>query len=582
MLAFEDLLLAKVFAEDQILPVDLLQKMVVFLDQHSGSLVNLMVSQGYIPENDPRLESSKNKTERYLFMMKEAIFGEMLRKSGALSKDLIGKLKKFQKREGYSRSMKDILERSGHLQHKPQILEVVEQKTMQRLTKHRDGILVKYRHENFAGISRPLTKQSKSAESVEITRAPSSPKIKLPTPEQLNRQATPFPPSQRHESPQYTHPSPETTVEAPVPTPKIPASSPSSPPSSLPPPLLDTPPTQNPAPQSEEEKNLQQSEKQGHYVDRGTMAMTVPDLHDIEGHGDDPYVGIVVGDTYKFVKRLGQGAMGVVYLAKALDRDELVAVKLILDAEKNPEAVSRFKREILASSFFDHPNTVQIYDQGETGAGAQYIVLEYVRGEEVRVVLKREKRFSKVLAVDLIVQLLEGLAAVHRGDVIHKDLKPENLMLTARNGQPFLKIMDFGLARILNTQDQVFSDQIYMTRDGQISGSPAYIAPETISEDTIGRYTDIYSVGITFFEFLTGCLPYGARSLREHIMGHLYKNAQPLEKLYPEGNFPPGMQLFIDRCLKKKPKERFQTCEEALAFIREHIEPAVLAEEAGA
>lgn len=575
MLAFEDLLLAKVFAEDQILPVDLLKKMVVFLDQHSGSLVSLMVSQGFIPEDDPRIESSKTKTERYLFMMKEAIFGEMLLKSRALSNDLVDKLKKFQKREGYSRSMKEILERSGHLQHQPQILEFVEQKTLQRLIKHRDGIILKYRAENFAGISRPLTKQSKSAEAVEIQRAPSSPKIKLPTPRELNRQATPFPPTERSKGPQYTyHPSPESTVESPVPTPQY---------SSLPPPLLEEPQNQNPAPQSEEEKNLQQSERQGHYVDRGTMAMTVPDIHDIAGNSDDPYVGVVVGDNYKFIKRLGQGAMGVVYLAKALDRDELVAVKLILDAEKNPEAVSRFKREILASSFFDHPNTVQIYDQGETGAGAQYIVLEYVRGEEVRVVLKREKRFSKVLAVDLIVQLLEGLAAVHRGDIIHKDIKPENLMLTARNGQPFLKIMDFGLARILNTEDQVFSDQIYMTRDGHISGSPAYIAPETISEDTIGRYTDIYSVGITFFEFLTGLLPYGARSLREHIMGHLYKTAQPLKKLYPEGDFPPGMQLFIDRCLKKKPKERFQTCEEALAFIKEHIEPAVLAEdEAGA
>ncbi|MDF1662018.1 MAG: serine/threonine-protein kinase [Planctomycetota bacterium] len=576
MLAFEDLLLAKVFAEDQILPVDLLKKMVVFLDGQGGSLVSLMISQGFIPEDDPRLESSKIKTERYLFMMKEAIFAEMLRQSGALTSDLFGKLKKFQKREGYSRSMKEILERSGHLQNNPQILDVVEHKTIQRLTKHREGIILKYRHEDFAGIARPLTKQSKNAESVEITRAPSSPKIKLPTPKELNRQVTPFPPSHRNAGPQYTyHPSPDSTVEAPRPI-QAPAA---SQPSSLPPPLLDAPEAQNVAQQSEEEKNLQNSHKQGHYVDRGTMAMTVPDIHDIAGNSDDPYVGVVVGDTYKFIKRLGQGAMGVVYLAQALDRDELVAVKLILDAEKNPEAVSRFKREILASSFFDHPNTVQIYDQGETGAGAQYIVLEYVRGEEVRVVLKREKRFSKVLAVDLIVQLLEGLAAVHRGDVIHKDLKPENLMLTARNGQPFLKIMDFGLARILNTQDQVFSDQIYMTRDGQISGSPAYIAPETISEDTIGRYTDIYSVGITFFEFLTGTLPYGARSLREHIMGHLYKNAQPLEKLYPQGNFPPAMQLFIDRCLKKKPKERFQSCEEALAFIKEHIEPAVLAEE---
>lgn len=564
MLAFEDLLLAKVFAEDQILPVDLLQKMVVFLDRQGGSLVHLMVSQGFIPEDDPRLEMSKVKTERYLFMMKEAIFGEMLRKSGALSKDLIGKLKKFQKREGYSRSMKEILERSGHLQHNPQILEIVEQKTVQRLTKHRDGIIVKYRNENFAGLERPLTKQSKSAESVQITRAPSSPKIKLPTPKELSQEVTPTPPPQRPVT-QYTYDPGLSSTPTPPPQPQ---------PSSLPPPLLEA--EAKAAPQSEEEKKLQNSEKQGHYIDRGTMAMTVPDIQDLSGNRDDPYVGVVVSETYEFVKRLGQGAMGVVYLAKALDRDELVAVKLILDAEKNPEAVSRFKREILASSFFDHPNTVQIYDQGETGAGAQYIVLEYVRGEEVRVVLKREKRFSKVLAVDLIVQLLEGLAAVHRGDVIHKDLKPENLMLTARNGQPFLKIMDFGLARILNTEDQVFSDQIYTTRDGHISGSPAYIAPETISEDTIGRYTDIYSVGITFFEFLTGLLPYGARSLREHIMGHLYKNPQPLNKLYPEGNFPASMQQFIDRCLNKKPKERFQTCEEALAFIKEHIEPAIL------
>jgi hypothetical protein len=552
LLAFEDLLLAKVFAEDQILSADLLQKMIIYLDRQGGSLVELMVQQNYVAPEDERIPASRLKMQRYLFMMREAIFAEMLRKSRALPSDLFDQLKKYQKHEGYNRSMKEILERSGYLAQG--VLDGVASKTAARLRKHRDGILVKYRQENFAGVRRALTKQSKDANSVVISRAPSDPRLKLPP-----APAAPAPAAQGA-GPQgsFSQPlnSPNTAIQSRTPAPPAPKL------------RADVDAAIN------QGETIQFQHRSGSRADRATLAMIVPDLNDLRAQSDDPYIGAVIGDNYTLLKRLGQGAMGVVYLGQALDRDELVAVKLVLEFKKNPEAISRFKREILATSFFDHENVVQIYEAGETDDGAYFMVLEYVRGEEIRDVLRREKRFSPVQSVELIIQLLEGLSAAHNANIIHKDIKPENLMLTARNGRMFVKIMDFGLARILDAGEE-FGDQIYKTMEGRISGSPAYIAPETISGDAVDAFSDIYSVGITFFEFLTGVLPYGAKSLREHIMSHLYKKPKSLKELYPAGDFPPAMQEFIDICLKKKTAERFQSCEEALEFIRVHIEASM-------
>jgi hypothetical protein len=542
LLDFEDLLLAKVFSEEAILDLDLLQKMVIYLDRQGGSLVALMVQQNCISETDPRIAASRTKMQRYLFMMREAIFGEMLFKSKALTPDLLVKLKTFQKREGYSRSMKLILEQSGYLD--MNMLNSVAEKTLARMSKHRNGILLKYRQEQFKGVKRPLTKQSKSASAVSISRAPSDPKINLPS----------LPLQKTTGSPDLSVQNPEQSIRT--------GTEP------------DISHMEGPASEVVEGEQMAQS---GDYISRETLAMTVPDIEDLRGQSTDPYVGVVIGDHFRLIKRLGQGAMGVVYLAQARDSDELVAVKLVLEIKKNPEAINRFKREILATSFFDHPNVVQIYEAGETSDGAYFMVLEYVRGEEIRDVLKRQKRFTPIESVGLLVQLLEGLSAAHKANIIHKDIKPENLMLTARDGQPYLKIMDFGLARILDIEED-FGDQIYKTMEGQISGSPAYIAPETISGDEVTQPADIYSVGITFFELLSGALPYGARSLREHIMSHLYKPAKPLSEIYPAGQFPPEIQEFIDKCLQKNPAHRFQSCDEALEFVKTRIDPALLRE----
>lgn len=306
------------------------------------------------------------------------------------------------------------------------------------------------------------------------------------------------------------------------------------------------------------------------------MALAVPGL---DGGDDDPYLGLAIDGRFELTRRLGQGAMGMVYLAQNLQpdedcRDDLLAVKLVLDADKKPDYVARFKREILATSFFSHPNCVQIFAAGPTGDGAFFMALEYVRGEELHQILKRDGPLQPVRAFDLIIQLLEGLSAPHNANILHKDIKPENIMITDRGGQEFVKLMDFGLARILD--NEAFKDQIYTTMEGQISGSPAYMAPEIITQDRIGPFTDIYSVGITLFELLTGDQPYGAKGVREHIASHLYKEPRKLLEVNPNLKIPDSVRELIFHMLEKAPSKRIKSCEEALAFIREKIEPELL------
>ena len=301
-----------------------------------------------------------------------------------------------------------------------------------------------------------------------------------------------------------------------------------------------------------------------------TMAMTLPE--DLADDAGDPWVGVVVGGRYRLERRLGEGAMGMVYLARETDdEDTLVAVKLVLEAVKRPDIVSRFQREILATSFFDHPNCVQIHDAGERDDGSYYMVLEYVRGEELREIFKREKPFSVERTLNIMEQTLLGLEAAHSANVVHKDMKPENLMLTDRDGREFVKIMDFGLARILDSEE--FGDKIFVTMSGQITGSPAYIPPESISGDAITPSSDIYSLGVMFFELLTGVLPFRGKDVRDYLQGHLYKAPPPFAEVNPELSIPAELEDLVRRMLEKKPSKRPESCAAVAEELRGTIRP---------
>jgi serine/threonine protein kinase len=279
---------------------------------------------------------------------------------------------------------------------------------------------------------------------------------------------------------------------------------------------------------------------------------------------------------YEVVKKVGEGGMGAVYLVRERDGGRQVALKLVLDQEKSQEAAKRFKREILATSMCGHENIIEIYDAGETKDHSYFMAMEYVPGEELSDIVKREGFIELPRAVDLFEQIVEGIAAVHSAQIVHRDLKPQNFRVwkDATTGRERLKIMDFGIARLKDTEGQ-FGDQFYKTMGGKITGSPAYIAPESITEAEVDGRADLYSLGIALFRMTTGKLPFACKDPMEYLPKHLYEKPPVPSQFKPERKIPPELDQLILHLLEKNPDKRYQTADEVLDFLRQKVRPAV-------
>lgn len=283
---------------------------------------------------------------------------------------------------------------------------------------------------------------------------------------------------------------------------------------------------------------------------------------------------------FDIVRKLGEGGMGAVYLAFAKDdpaRERPMALKVVLDIAKSKDAAARFKREILATSMCAHENIIEIHDAAETEDGSFFMAMEYVAGEQLDEVLKREGPLSIPRVVDFVEQALEGLEAVHRANIVHRDIKPQNFRIWRdKAGRERLKIMDFGIARVLDADDSGQGEQFFHTMAGKITGSPAYIPPESIVGETIDGRSDLYSLGIAIYRIATGRLPFVAKTPDEYLPMHLYKKPPPLREVLPDS--PAELEAFALRLLEKAPGKRPKDATEALAELREKVRPALARE----
>ncbi|MGE0708207.1 MAG: serine/threonine-protein kinase [Planctomycetota bacterium] len=281
---------------------------------------------------------------------------------------------------------------------------------------------------------------------------------------------------------------------------------------------------------------------------------------------------------YQIVRKCGEGGMGAVYLAYAKDdaeRETPLALKVVLDIAKSKDAAARFKREILATSFCAHENIIEIHDAAETDDGSYYMAMEYLEGDELADIIKHEGPIALPRLVRLLDQVLQGLVAIHDANIVHRDIKPQNFRITKRpDGSELLKIVDFGIARVLDAEDSGAGDQFFKTMGGKITGSPAYIAPESITEPQVDARADLYSLGISIFRIAAGRLPFAAKEPTEYLPMHLYKKPPKLREMIPHA--PEALEEFVDRLLKKVPDDRFADTHECLAFFRQMVWPAVL------
>jgi serine/threonine-protein kinase len=252
---------------------------------------------------------------------------------------------------------------------------------------------------------------------------------------------------------------------------------------------------------------------------------------------------------YEVVALLGEGAMSRVYRAHDPDIGRTVAIKVLREELLGDKAyVARFLREARSAGSLVHPNIVTVFDVGEVD-GTPYIAMECVEGEPLSRRLRSGRRFGAREAVSIAQQIADALDFAHRNGVVHRDIKPSNVLFTADAGR--VKLVDFGIAHIDATDDEE------RTRTGAIIGTPRYMSPEQAAGGEVGPRSDLFSLGVIFYEMLGGKCPFDARNTTALLLQITTKDPQPIRKLAPET--PVGTARIVGRLLHKEPGRRFQS-----------------------
>jgi serine/threonine protein kinase len=233
-----------------------------------------------------------------------------------------------------------------------------------------------------------------------------------------------------------------------------------------------------------------------------------------------PSVPRIVDNKYRLEQLLGRGGMGAVYRAKDMRLDRLVAVKVVrAELLGDFEARRRFRREAQIVARLQHPSIVAIFDYGTFADGGAFLVMELVRGEDLRRVLMREGRLDPHRAARILTSVCGAIEAAHRQGVLHRDLKPENILLPG--GEADAKVLDFGVAKLIGderTGDYVEETASVVTVAGMIVGTPAYMAPEQFHGAASDERTDVFSLGVIAYEMICGELPFGRGTLAEVVL----------------------------------------------------------------
>ena len=256
--------------------------------------------------------------------------------------------------------------------------------------------------------------------------------------------------------------------------------------------------------------------------------------------------GQKINDRYEIIKSIGEGGMANVYLGHDTILDRNVAIKVLRgDLANDEKFVRRFQREALSASSLAHPNIVEMYDVGEDD-GTYYIVMEYVEGKTLKQLLKKRGTLTLSEAIDIMSQLTDGMAHAHDSYIIHRDLKPQNIMIKD-DGQ--IKITDFGIAMALNSTQ--------LTQTNSVMGSVHYLPPEQASGKGCTIKSDIYSMGIIFYELLSGSLPFRGDNAVEIALKHM---REPLPSLREDNpSIPQSIENIIKKATAKNPKNRYDS-----------------------
>ncbi len=273
------------------------------------------------------------------------------------------------------------------------------------------------------------------------------------------------------------------------------------------------------------------------------------------------FVGRTIGDC-KINVKIGEGGMGAVYLAKHQSLEISVAIKIVDSAliKHDPTFINRFYREARQAAKLNHPNLMRVYNVGED-QGVHFLIVEYIDGPSLAEIIELKGSLPLDIALPLMIQCLEGLKNAHSKGVLHRDIKPDNLLV---NSEGILKITDFGLAKPI-----LQKDSLVLTSTGQILGTPAYMPLEQWRGERLNEQSDIYALGVTFFHLLSGKFPYEATTVAELITKIISGNSEKLSKL--DLDIPKGIINIIERMLHVRAEKRPASCYEIITQLNNII-----------
>lgn len=272
----------------------------------------------------------------------------------------------------------------------------------------------------------------------------------------------------------------------------------------------------------------------------------------------DPLVGTLFCDRFQITEVLGGGGMGMVYRATHLMMQRSVAIKILhTKMVGNADALKRFKVEAHAASNFSHPNILNVHDFGVSNQGQPYMVMDYLEGINLTALLDAEKYIPVARAINMFLQMSSALAHAHSKEIIHRDVKPSNIMLVEFEGRrEFVKLVDFGIAKVLNPSTPEAEN---LTRTGEVFGSPLYMSPEQCQGKKLDSRADIYSLGAVMYRVVSGKPIFESTDALETMFRQVSEMPASFSKVCPELQIPEKLEAVIFKCLAKDREQRYQS-----------------------
>ena len=274
-------------------------------------------------------------------------------------------------------------------------------------------------------------------------------------------------------------------------------------------------------------------------------------------HASDPMIGRVLDGRYRIESRIARGGMAMVYKATDVRLDRTVAVKVMHAAlAEDPEFVERFEREARSAARLSHPNVVAVFDTGDDH-GTLYLVMEHVPGRTLRDLIRHEAPFTPARALAILEPVLRALSAAHGAGMIHRDVKPENVLLVGDDA----KVVDFGLARAVNSETQ------HTATGGVLIGTVSYLSPELVVDGSADARADVYAAGVLLYEMLTGRKPHQAESPIQVAYKHVHEDIPPPSRDNPE--LPDYVDALVARATARNQASRAADARVLLQQLRQ-------------